>query len=202
MGVFNFTRGGFTGSVGVHTGRNWKGKNVLAPKTAPAYSRTEKQAEVRDGFGRFTKFVALFAPEIKLMTSWATSKMSVRNAIIKANKEDLTDPAFTFDKLVINKGGRQKPINFSATASAGIVTATWSAPTSTVYTSNAKLVIVAVDEDDAIVEVAEVAPSAETWTGTINFGTNSDIYVYGYYIDKVGSARVGSLSVGVKIAHA
>lgn len=202
MGVFNFTRGGFTGSVGVHTGRNWKGKNVLAPKTAPAYSRTEKQAEVRDGFGRFTKFVALFAPEIKLMTSWATSKMSVRNAIIKANKADLTDSAFTFDKLVINKGGRQKPINFAATASAGIVTATWSAPTSTVYTSNAKLVIVAVDEDDAIVEVAEVAPDAETWTGTINFGTNSDIYVYGYYIDKVGSARVGSLSVGVKIAHA
>ena len=44
MGVFNFTRGGFTGSVGVHTGRNWKGKNVLSPKTAPAYSRTEKQA--------------------------------------------------------------------------------------------------------------------------------------------------------------
>lgn len=202
MGVFNFTRGGFTGSVGVHTGRNWKGKNVLAPKTAPAYSRTEKQAEVRDGFGRFTKFVALFAPEIKLMTSWATSKMSVRNAIIKANKADLTDETFTFDKLVINKGGRQKPINFAATASAGIVTATWSAPTSTVYTSNAKLVIVAVDEDDAIVEVAEVAPNAGTWTGSINFGTNSDIYVYGYYIDKVGSARVGSLSVGVKIAHA
>lgn len=201
MGVFNFTRGGFTGSVGVHTGRNWKGKNVLSPKTAPAYSRTEKQAGVRDGFGRFTKFVALFAPEIKLMTSWATSKMSVRNAIIQANKANLTDPAFTFDKLVINKGGRQKPINFAATASSGIVTATWSDPTSTVYTSNAKLVIVAVDEDDAIVEVAEVAPNAKTWTGTINFGTNSDIYVYGYYIDKVGSARVGSLSVGVKIAH-
>lgn len=202
MGVFNFTRGGFTGSVGVHTGRNWKGKNVLSPKTAPAYSRTEKQAEVRDGFGRFTKFVALFAPEIKLMTSWATSKMSVRNAIIQANKANITAPAFGFESLVINKGGRQKPINFTATSAAGIITATWSKPTSTVYTSNAKLVIVAVDEQDAIVEVAEVSPNAETWTGTINFGTNSDVYVYGYYIDKVGSARVGSLSVGVKVAGA
>lgn len=202
MGVFNFTRGGFTGSVGVHTGRNWKGKNVLSPKTAPAYSRTEKQAEVRDGFGRFTKFVALFAPEIKLMTSWATSKMSVRNAIIQANKADIKDSAFSFEDLVINKGGRQKPINFAATSTAGIIKATWSKPTSTVYTSNAKLVIVAVDEQDAIVEVAEVNPDAETWTGTINFGTNSDVYVYGYYIDKVGSARVGSLSVGVKIAGA
>lgn len=202
MGKFNFTRGGFTGSVGVHTGRNWKGQNVLSPKTAPAYSRTKKQAEVRDGFGRFTKFVALFAPEIKLMTSWATSKMSVRNAIIQANKADIKDPAFGFESLVINKGGRQKPINFAATSTSGIIKATWSKPTSTVYTSNAKLVIVAVDEQDAIVEVAEVKPDAGTWTGTINFGTNSDVYVYGYYIDKVGSARVGSLSVGVKVAGA
>lgn len=202
MGTMNFSKGGFTGSVGVHTGRTWKGIQVLSTKAKPAYSRTEEQGAIRDAFGRFNRFVALFAPEIKYLTSLNTSKQSVRNAITQLNKEHIRDPEFPFENLQINTGGRQKPIAPAATSADGIVTVTWTKPTSTVYSDAAKMIILVIDEEDAMVEVGQVDPIAETWTGTINMGTNTDIYVYCWLLDKVGSMRVGSKSVGIKIAKA
>lgn len=202
MGIMNYSKGGYTGSVGVHTGRNWKGISVLATKAAPSYQRTPAQAAIRTGFGRFNHFVSLFAPEIKYLTSLDVSKKSVRNAITSANRENLAVDDYPYENLIINTGGRQKPISFAATSAAGIITATWSKPTSTVYSDKVKMIVLCVDEDSAMTEVAEVDPQNETWTGTINFGTDTDIYVYGWLLDRVGSSRVGSQSVGVKVAHA
>lgn len=201
MGVFNFTKGGFTGSVGVHTGRNWKGKQVLAPKTKPKYTRSPDQANVRDGFGRFNHWVSIFAPELSFDTSLDINGRTVRTAIIKANKENIADASAPYEEMIINTGGRQKPINFAATNNAGIITATWSKPTSTVYTDKAKMIILIVDEDDEMCEVLRVDPAAETATNTINMGTNTDIYVYAWLLDKIGSSRVGSKNVGIKLAH-
>lgn len=200
MGRMNFSKGGWTGSVGIHTGRTWKGIQVIATKAEPAYSRTEAQGTIRDAFGRFNRWTALFAPEIKYLTSLNTSKQSVRNAITQLNKAHMTDPEYPYEDMQINAGGRQKPIAPAATSADGIVTVTWTKPTSTVYSDQAKMIILVIDEDDAMVEVGQVEPTAETWTGTINMGTNTDIYVYCWLLDKVGSMRVGSKSVGIKIA--
>lgn len=202
MGIMNYSKGGYTGSVGVHTGRNWKGISVLATKAAPSYTRTEAQAAVRTGFGRFNHFVSLFAPEIKYLTSLDVSRKSVRNAITAANKANLAVDDYPYEDLIINTGGRQKPIAFTATSASGIITATWTKPTSTVYSDKVKMIILCVDEDSAMTEVAEVDPTLETWTGTINFGTDTDIYVYGWLLDRVGSSRVGSQSVGIKVPAA
>lgn len=202
MGIMNYSKGGYTGSVGVHTGRNWKGIQVIASKASPSYTRTEAQAAIRTGFGRFNHFVSLFAPEIKYLTSLDVSKRSVRNAITAANKANLATEDYPYENLIINTGGRQKPIGFAATTAAGIITATWTPPTSTVYSDKVKMIVLCVDEDSAMTEVAEVDPSLGTWTGTINFGTDTDVYVYGWLLDRVGSSRVGSQSVGIKVAHA
>lgn len=202
MGVMNFSKGGWTGSVGVHTGRNWKGLQVISPKAQPAYSRTEDQAAVRNGFARFNHWVSIFAPEIKFLTSLDTARRSVRNAIVSANKAHISDDAYPYENLVINTGGRQKPIAFAATGNAGIITCTWTKPTSTVYSDKTKLIILFVDEDDEMCEVVQADPDAETAANTVNFGTNTDVYVYAWYIDKAGSSRVGSANVGIKIPKA
>lgn len=201
MGIMNYSKGGFTGSVGAQTGRNWKGLNVLAVKSAPTYTRTEAQASVREGFKRFNHWVSIFAPEIKYDVSLNVAKMSVRNAIVSANKEYIKDATYGYENFAINQGGRQKPISFTATNNEGLITCTWTKPTSTVYSDKTKMIILIVDEDDEMCEVLRVAPDAETATNTINMGTNSDIYVYAWLLDTVGSTRVGSKNVGIKIAH-
>ena len=193
MGKMNTLKGNYIGKVGQTVGAKWKNLSTERVFTKPANPNTQAQQTVRSGFKAINAFVALFADQIRYKSALDTSGMSVRNAIVKLNKDMVAGNSFNKTNLIVSKGGLQKVAGEAATAAAGKVTVTWTAPTATNFTENAKLVAVMVQEDSGMVEVVEAAADARTLTSTLTFLTgNVDIYVY--YLDKRGSNKIASIS--------
>ena len=193
MGKMNLLKANWEGKVGQTVGAKWKNLSTIRTYTKPSNPNTADQQKIRLVFAQMTSFVALFADQIKYLSALNTSGQSVRNAIIQANKAQIMSGAFNKETLIISKGGLQKVAGESASQSAGKVTITWTAPTATNFTENAKLVAVMVQPTSGLVEVAEADAKAETLTGNITFAAGSvDIYVY--YLDKRGSNKVASIS--------
>ncbi len=193
MGVMNLLKANYEGKVGKTVGAKWKNQSTLRTLTAPSNPKTEAQQTVRGGFKAINSFVALFADQIRYKSALDTAGMSVRNAIVKLNKEMVASGTFDKTTLVISKGGLQKVAGEAATATSGKITVTWNAPTATNFTSEAKLIAVAVQADTQMVEVLEAAANAETVSGDLVFETGTvDVYVY--YLDKRGSNKIASVS--------
>lgn len=193
MGKMNTLKGNYIGKVGQTVGAKWKNLSTERVFTKPANPNTQAQQTVRSGFKAINAFVALFADQIRYKSALDTSGMSVRNAIVKLNKDMVAGNSFSKANLVISKGGLQKVAGEAASATAGKVTVTWDAPTATNFTENAKLVAVMVQEDSGMVEVVEAAADAGTLASTLTFlAGNVDIYVY--FLDKRGSNKIASLS--------
>ena len=95
----------------------------------------------------------------------------------------------------------QKVAGEAASQSAGKVTVTWTKPTATNFTENAKLVAVMVQEDSGMVEVVEAAADAETLESTLTF-LAGDVDIYVYYLDKRGSNKIASISDYLTVAIA
>lgn len=193
MGKMNTLKGNYIGKVGQTVGAKWKNLSTERVFTKPANPNTQAQQTVRSGFKAINAFVALFADQIRYKSALDTSGMSVRNAIVKLNKEMVAGNTFNKANLIVSKGGLQKVAGEAASATAGKVTVTWTAPTATNFTENAKLVAVMVQEDSGMVEVAEAAADAGTLASTLTFLAGTvDIYVY--FLDKRGSNKIASLS--------
>lgn len=199
MGVMNLLKANYNGKVGQTVGAKWKDLSTLRTYSKPANPNTEAQQSVRNAFKQITSFVALFADLIKYKSALDTSGMSVRNAIIKLNKAMIASGTVALDDLLISKGGLQKPIGSAMTNTGGHPAFSWSAPTATNFTPNAKAVAVFVNQTDMIVDVVEADVSALAATSSVDFGTTNTVQGYLYFIDKRGSNKVASLSVG---AHA
>lgn len=193
MGKMNTLKGNYIGKVGQTVGAKWKNLSTERVFTKPANPNTQAQQTVRSGFKAINAFVALFADQIRYKSALDTSGMSVRNAIVKLNKEMVAGNSFDKSQLLISKGGLQKVAGEAATATAGKVKVTWDAPTATNFTENAKLVAVMVQEASGMVEVIEAAADARTLESTLTFLAGTvDIYVY--FLDKRGSNKIASLS--------
>lgn len=201
MGKMNTLKGNYIGKVGQTVGAKWKNLSTERVFTKPANPNTQAQQTVRSGFKAINAFVALFADQIRYKSALDTSGMSVRNAIVKLNKEMVAGNSFDKANLIISKGGLQKVAGEAATASAGKVTVTWTAPTATNFTENAKLVAVMVQEDTGMVEVVEAAADAATLESTLTFLTG-DVDIYVYYLDKRGSNKIASISDYLTVAIA
>lgn len=196
----NLLKAKYDGKVGQTVGAKWKNKPTIRTYSTPANPKTEAQMSVRSAFSKITKFVALFADSIKYKTALDVSGMSVRNAIIKLNKGMIDSGTVELKNLQISKGGLQKPVAFTAEKDTdNKIKVTWSKPTATNFTSKAKLVIVAVDEESQITDVFEEAASTGTAKGTVLFEAAKGIQVFGYYIDYRGTSKVGSVSVSTEI---
>lgn len=193
MGKMNLLKGSWEGKVGQTVGSKWKDKATIRTFTKPSNPDTAKQQTVRSAFSDITSFVALFADQIRYLNALDTAGQSVRNAIIKINKGMISDDGFDKSKLLISKGGLQKVSGENASATDGVITVTWSAPTATNFTDDAELVAVLVQKDSGMVEVIEAKASALTATGELTFQEGTvDVYVY--FLDKRGSNKVASLS--------
>ena len=193
MGKMNLLKANWEGKVGQTVGAKWKNLSTIRTYTKPSNPNTADQQKVRSVFAQMTSFVALFADQIKYSSALNTSGQSVRNAIIQANKSQIMSGTFNKETLIISKGGLQKVAGEAANQSAGKVTITWTNPTATNFTENAKLVAVMVQPASGLVEVAEADAKAGTITGNITFASGLvDIYVY--YLDKRGSNKVASIS--------
>ena len=197
MGKMNTLKGNYIGKVGQTVGAKWKNLSTERVFTKPSNPNTQAQQTVRTGFKDINAFVALFADQIRYKSALDTSGMSVRNAIVKLNKEMVSSGTFDKTSLVISKGGLQKVANEAASASAGKITVTWDKPTATNFTSNAKLIAVCVQADSGMVEVLEANAIPEGASGSVE-GTltfeNGTVDVYVYFLDKRGSNKIASLS--------
>lgn len=196
MGKMNLLKGNWEGKVGQTVGAKWKNKSTIRTYTKPSNPKTAAQMSVRSAFASMTAYVALFADQIKYLSALNTSGQSVRNAIIQANKMQISDGTFNKSTLMVSKGGLQKVTNEQATQAAGKITVTWDKPTATNFTKDAKLVAICIQESSGLVEVleAEAKPvGSATVSGNITFATG-DVDVYVYFLDKRGSNKVASLS--------
>lgn len=195
MGKMNLLKANWYGKVGQTVGAKWKNKSTIRTYTKPANPDTAAQQTVRGGFAAITAFVALFADGIRYKSALDTAGQSVRNAIIKLNKEMVAAGSLTKANLLISKGGLQKPAVSTVALATGKVTVTFAAPTATNFTNKAKLIVVAVDDVDGVVDVFEAAPDAATATGTVTFSSSNNVDVYAYWLDFRGSNKVASASV-------
>lgn len=203
MGELNLLKGAYTGKVGKTVGAKWKNLSTVRTFTKPANPKTEAQVSVRSAFKDINSFVARFADAIKYLSAWNTAGMSVRNAIVKANKAMIDTGTFDKETLQISKGGLAKPTNLAGTwssASGGTIGYTWAKPIASNISADAKMIIVAVDEINDLFEVVEAKASAETATGKVNFPSTAVLSVYGYILDKHGSVKVASNSVKVTLS--
>ena len=195
MGKMNLLKGNWEGKVGETVGAKWKNKSTIRTYTKPANPNTAAQQSVRSVFAQMTSFVAMFADQIKYLSALNTAGQSVRNAIIQINKSMIADGTFNKANLLISKGGLQKVAGENAEAATKKVKVTWSNPTATNFTADAKLIAVMVQATSGLVDVVE-APATEGTTGVtsgIDFETGSvDVYVY--FLDKRGSNKVASIS--------
>lgn len=193
MGKMNLLKANYEGKVGQTVGAKWKNLSTLRTFTKPSNPNTEAQQTVRSGFRDINAFVSLFADQIRYKSALNTAGMSVRNAIVKLNKEMVSGNTFNKANLVISKGGLQKVAGEAATATAGKITVTWTAPTATNFTEDAELIAVCVQEASGMVEVIEADATDLTAEGTLTFEAGTvDVYVY--YLDKRGSNKIASLS--------
>lgn len=195
MGKMNLLKANWYGKVGQTVGAKWKNKSTIRTYTKPANPDTAAQQTVRGGFASITSFVALFADGIRYKSALDTAGQSVRNAIIKLNKEMVAAGSLVKADLLISKGGLQKPTVSTATLATGKVSVSFAAPTATNFTNKAKLIVVAVDDVDGVVDVFEAAPNAATATGTVTFSSSNNVDVYAYWLDFRGSNKVASSSV-------
>lgn len=195
MGKMNLLKANWYGKVGQTVGAKWKNKSTIRTYTKPANPDTAGQQLVRGGFAALTTFVALFADGIRYKSALDTAGQSVRNAIIKLNKDMVAAGSLTKADLLISKGGLQKPAVSAASLVSNKVSVTFAAPTATNFTNKAKLIVVAVDSVDGVVDVFEAAPDAGTAAGTVTFSGSNDVDVYAYWLDYRGSNKVASASV-------
>lgn len=195
MGKMNLLKANWEGKVGQTVGAKWKNKSTIRTYTKPSNPDTAAQQSVRGVFGDMTSFVALFADQIKYLSALNTAGQSVRNAIIQINKSMITAGTFSKANLLISKGGLQKVAGELGTADSNKVKITWTNPTATNFTANAKLIAVMVQPTSGLVDVIEGDATAGTTgiTSAIDFATGTvDCYVY--FLDKRGSNKVASIS--------
>lgn len=203
MGELNLLKGAYTGKVGKTVGAKWKNLSTVRTFTKPANPKTEAQVSVRSAFKDINSFVARFSDAIKYLSAWNTAGMSVRNAIVKANKAMIDTGTFDKETLQISKGGLAKPTALAGTwnnTAGGTISYTWTKPIASNISADAKMIIVAVDEINDLFEVLDVKASAETATGAVNFPSTAQLSVYGYILDKHGSVKVASNSVKVTLS--
>lgn len=196
MGKLNLIKGAWTGKVGELVGAKWKATNTLHSFTKPSNPNTAAQQAVRTPFGEMTAFVSLFAEGIKYLSSLNTRNQSVRNAIIQLNKTQISGGAFNPATLQVNKGGLPQVAGFTATASTGGVSCTWTPPTASNISANAVVVVVAVDKENLRAATASKLASGGATALVVETGSPSGakLDVYAYLIDKRGSYKAGSNS--------
>jgi len=196
MGKLNILKAAYYGKVGETVGAKWKDKNTVRVLTIPSNPNTVAQQTVRTGFAEISKFVSLFADQIKTLSALNTRGMSVRNAILKINKEMISAGALNAANLVISRGGLPVPQGAVATAAQadGTLTIPVTQITGTNVTQKAKIVVVAVSQSQNMAWVQTSDNTAGNVTIATGITGTEPFDVYIYAIDYRGSAKVGSLS--------
>ena len=200
MGKLNLLQGKWDGKVGQTVGAKWKNKATIRAYAKPSNPNTALQQEKRTVFKDMSQYVALFADQIKTLSSLNTRGQSVRNAIIQANKDQFGTSA-TFDPatLIINKGGLVALENVRYVSDDTAVS--FKRPTATNISDKAVVVIIAVNNVDKVAGVKTELAKGTGDTASVDItditrvGGGGNYHLYVYMIDYRGSTRVGNNSV-------
>lgn len=203
MGKLNLLQAAYRGKVGETVGQKWKNLRILRTLVDPKNPRTPAQVKIREGFAKMTEFLALVTDQIKYLSSLNPKGMSIRNMLIKINKDQVIANQFDPETLIMNKGGLPKPIVSAAALNTTDkkVTVTFAAMASSMYTEKAKVVSCVVSKKQNNANVADISLWSDYATGAMNTtidvgwsGDNTEAYTYTWIIDTHSSSRVGSLS--------
>jgi hypothetical protein len=192
----NLLKANWTGKVGQTVGSKWKNLSTIRSYTKPAYTNSPAQQVIRAGFGEMTSYVALFADQIKSLSALDTKGMSVRNAIIKLNKDQITAGALDPTSLKISKGGLPSVMAFAPAAPSGLasLTATWAQAVGPTISAKAKIVVVFISQAENFVAVGSALNTAQAISIPAAVPASTALDVFYYLIDYRGSTRVGSPS--------
>ena len=198
MGLLNVLQAKWDGKVGQTVGAKWKNKATIRAYAKPANPNTASQQSIREIFKDASRYIALFSDQIKTLTSLNTRSMSVRNAILKANKDQfVVGGAFDPTKLVVNKGGLGQLTGLAYDGPTAQMS--WDPPTGTNISEKAKVVVVfaPANSEQAYVYSA-LAKDGQLIVKEALGGDTGNAYVW--LIDYRGSTRVGSNSQRMAVA--
>lgn len=196
MGTLNLLKGAYTGKVGATVGSKWKNKSTVRTYSKPSNPDTPAQQQTRNGFKALSSFVVLFADLIKRLTALDTRGMSVRNAILKINSDQIADGALDASELVVSKGGLPLVNGFAGTIAAGLAAATftWDEAVASTISDKAVVVVIIVDQTNKRAFVGSALNTAETITVPGPYEASAQHDVYYYLLDFRGSSKVASAS--------
>ena len=196
MGILNLLKANYTGKVGQTVGAKWKDKSTIRVYTKPADPHSAAQELVRGGFGGVSEQVAAFADQIRSLNPLSTKSMTLRNAIIKLNKEMVAAGAFVGGDLLVSRGGLPVPQIGAAAVTAGLASAT--IPFTKIEGANistkCKIVAILLDATNKEAFVGSALNAAESVTVTGAFRASTQYHVYLYALDFRGSSKVGSVN--------
>lgn len=196
MGIMNLIKANWSGKVGQMVGAKWKNKSTIRSYTPPAYTNTPAQQTVRSWFGEISAYVALFADQIKSLSALSTKGMSVRNAIIKLNKDQCDAGALDPSTLKVSRGGLPTVTGLTASVPAGLsaVTAAWTPVQGATISAKAKVVVIAVNDAENFAAVGSALNTAGTISVPAAVPPSAQLNIHYYLVDYRGSSRVGSTS--------
>lgn len=196
MGILNFLKGSYSGKVGATVGAKWKNKGTIRTYAVPANPNTPAQQTTRTGFAEVSSFVALFADQIKRLTALDIRGMSVRNAILKLNSDQISGGALDPSTLIISRGGLPNVSNFTATVPSDLasINCNWDAAVAATLSSKAVVVVVAADYANKRAYVGSALNSEETLSIPGPVVASSKLDVYWYVLDFRGSSKVASIN--------
>jgi hypothetical protein len=196
MGLMNLLKADWTGKVGQTVGAKWKNKSTIRSFTKPAYTNTPAQQTIRTGFAEVSSYVALFADQIKSLSALDTKGMSVRNAILKLNKDQIEAGALTASTLKVSRGGLPTVLGFTAASPSGLatLTASWTPAVGATISIKARVVAIFVNQSNNFVAAGSALNSTGTITLPAAVPASVSLNVHYYLVDYRGSSRVGSPS--------
>jgi hypothetical protein len=195
-------QGAWSGKLGDTVGSKWKDKKTLRSYAVPSNPDSPAQQLTRTNFGRMSKIFMTFADQLKPLTALDVKGMTVRNALVKLNKDIITNPEGDWDgkPLMISTGGLPLLPTFSGTSTETSQTITWTSIPLPIISTRAQIVAVITlapstsdlwHRDYAIVKAVPYTSNTVTMTWAAP-ETICEIWVY--LLDYRGSKRVTSIS--------
>lgn len=194
MGILNLLKAAYSGKVGQTVGAKWKDKHTVRVYTIPTNPKTQAQETVRAGFKAISEYVALFSDPLRTVSPLDTRGMSVRNAIMKLNKEMIASDSFDAATLQVSRGGLPVPAlpaSVTITSPEQIKINLTQVEGATI-TSKAKIILVAVNQTKKTAVVMVNDNTTQEVTVDLVYQPSDVINFYAYTLDYRGSSKVGS----------
>jgi hypothetical protein len=196
MGKLNWLKGTYTGKVGASVGGKWKNLNVVRSYGVPAYTDYPAQHKVRANFSTMNKAFGTFTDQLKPYSALDTRSMTLRNALVKLNKEMISDTDPNMADVWLSRGGLLVPTltSVALASSSGAITAVVAPPQGGQYSARAIDVLVVYNETQQSAVVATAPLASTSISAVLGASAGDTCHAWLYNLDYRGSGKVASRS--------